>query len=351
MSKYTTEVRDLCEELYGWDNHEEMKYNPGYNDVDNIIEFARKKIFDFQYPIFDDNYKKTLETKIIKHYYFREIGAESYGQWKFWLNREMNEIMPYFNQLYKSELLEFNPFYNSEKVITRDGEKTSDRITEGSSDSVSFTDNHGVSTSDRDVDTHTVNKTEYEGHSDSETDSRTTENGSYTKDETDKTTGTHNGEKTYDHWNAFSDTPQGGLNGIESNTYLTSATHDWTNTKDIDKTTVDDKVVKDEDGTDSRTTVVHSETTEVVTSETDFTGDVHTDDTVNVDSKLKSKNQESKESADKENISDTSKYLEYVLGKVGSETYSEMLEKYRKTFLNIDMMVIEKLADLFMTVW
>ena len=62
MSKYTTEVRFICETLAGYDESQ------GYNKVEDIIADARPKIFDFDFPIFDESYRNVLETKIIKHY-------------------------------------------------------------------------------------------------------------------------------------------------------------------------------------------------------------------------------------------------------------------------------------------
>ena len=44
-------------------------------------------------------------------------------------------------------------------------------------------------------------------------------------------------------------------------------------------------------------------------------------------------------------------YISHVVGKEGTETYSEMLMKFRDTFLNIDMMIINELQDLFMNVY
>ena len=44
-------------------------------------------------------------------------------------------------------------------------------------------------------------------------------------------------------------------------------------------------------------------------------------------------------------------YISHVVGKEGGETYSEMLNKFRETFLNIDMMIINDLKDLFMNVY
>ena len=70
MSKYTTEVRFICEHFAGFDNSQ------GFTKVDEIIEKARHSIFE-KYPIFDENYRSVLENKILKHFYTREIGSET----------------------------------------------------------------------------------------------------------------------------------------------------------------------------------------------------------------------------------------------------------------------------------
>lgn len=103
MSKYTTEVRYICESLYDGVSH-------GFSDVETIIEETAPRIFDFAFPIFDENYRLTIECKILRHYYTREISEETYGLWKLRLADKLNLIMPYYNKLYKSELLNFNPF-------------------------------------------------------------------------------------------------------------------------------------------------------------------------------------------------------------------------------------------------
>lgn len=103
MSKYTTEVRFLCESLYDGESH-------GFSDVDQIIKQTAPQIFDFAFPIFDEDYRLTLECKILRHYYTREISEETVGLWKLRLADKLNLIMPYYNKLYESELLNFNPF-------------------------------------------------------------------------------------------------------------------------------------------------------------------------------------------------------------------------------------------------
>ena len=82
------------------------------------------------YPIWDEEHRKVLNDKIIKHYWFREIGAETPGRFKFYLNRTMEEIMPYYVELYKTKMFEYNPIHNvdykEEYTIERDNERTND---------------------------------------------------------------------------------------------------------------------------------------------------------------------------------------------------------------------------------
>ena len=70
------------------------------------------------YPIFDESYREQLNGKIIEHYWFREIGLETPGLFKRFLNRKMNEIMPYYNQLYESALKKFDPYVNYDLQTT-----------------------------------------------------------------------------------------------------------------------------------------------------------------------------------------------------------------------------------------
>lgn len=89
-------------------------------------------MFDFQFPIFDESYRSVIETKILRHYYTREIGLETVGLWKLKLNTKLNEIMPYYNKLYKSELIEFNPLYDVELTRERKVEGSGTKNTKNS---------------------------------------------------------------------------------------------------------------------------------------------------------------------------------------------------------------------------
>ena len=94
MSKYTTQLRWVIEQA---ENDTHGTYEPGI-----YTEASYKKIGLSTYPIFDETYRTQLNNKIIDHFYFREIGMETVANFAWFLRRKMNEIMPYYNQLYES---------------------------------------------------------------------------------------------------------------------------------------------------------------------------------------------------------------------------------------------------------
>lgn len=253
MSKYTTEVRFICENSAG------LSESEGADNVDSILDKCWNKVFNFDFPIFDENYRQVLCRKILKHYYTREIAHETVGRWKLALNAKLNEIMPYYNQLYKSELLEFNPFYDVDLTRSREGSGTSNR---------------------------TSNNTE-------------------TNSGTSKNVSSGSGTSNTDTLNRFSDTPQNSMDtqGIADSVPLTTVT----------------KVNEDNTTT--------NESTDTLTRNDNKTG------------------------SGTENINNTDKYIETVKGKQGTENYSSLLKKFRETFLNIDMMIIEDCSDCFFTLW
>lgn len=247
MSHYTTELRYVCETLAG------LQESVGYNDVNSVIENSRDKLFNFDFPIYDENYRSVLETKIIKHYYTHEIGSETVGLFQFRLDTKLNEIMPYYNELYRSAMLEFNPLYDVDITETHEG--SGEKLGSG-------TDN-------------TENSIERE------------------------TTGEGTGNNT--NYNLYSSTPQGGLSGVDEEEYLTDAR----------------KITDASSYNDSENETV-SENKNRTTSDT---------------------------------VTTTDEYIRTIKGKRGGASYANMILEYRKTLLNIDMMIIKELANLFMLIW
>lgn len=108
------------------------QYSPGYIEGAIFTDTLGSIItndFDIglkDYPIFDESYREPLNSKIIKHFWFREIGLETPGLFKAFLNKKMNEIMPYYNQLYLSQKLEFDPLVNIELETKGEGNSNQD---------------------------------------------------------------------------------------------------------------------------------------------------------------------------------------------------------------------------------
>lgn len=94
MAIYTTTIRNMIE----------SGYDLGLKD----------------YPIWSEDAREPLNNAIINHYYFREIGFETAGLFKFHLNRTMNEIMPYYNELYLTTQYKYDPTksYSMEEIYS-----------------------------------------------------------------------------------------------------------------------------------------------------------------------------------------------------------------------------------------
>lgn len=75
-----------------------------------------------------------LNGKILSYYRYNEIGFETVGRWLFELETALNEIMPYYNQLFYSADQDFNPIYNVDykKIINGVTNNTSNTTSSGS---------------------------------------------------------------------------------------------------------------------------------------------------------------------------------------------------------------------------
>ena len=99
MSKYTTQVRWIVES-------NTMEYQD--KTLLERIDFACPKIFNFSFPIWNEEYRLTLERKILMRYLNKEIGLETVGLWKLYLNERLNSIMPYYNNLYATTVKDYD---------------------------------------------------------------------------------------------------------------------------------------------------------------------------------------------------------------------------------------------------
>lgn len=341
MSKYTTEVRYIVESVNG------LTESDGFDDIDTLVTNACPYIFNFNFPIFDETYRLTLEKKILMHYYTREISEETVGLWKLRLCNRLREIMPYYNKLYLSELLNFNPLYDVDYTTsgtrTGDEENTNTSVTQNERE----TAGSGASTSN---DSGVTNKDGSRQENDAinlNTDrsySATTDANSRRQDD-----GTTNSVG----WTLYSDTPQGGIEGIESDTsgsqtvnnlyYLTNATKQTNNT-----TNHDVSVGHSDDSTSSVESTHQGETREI---DTKYNEGITTNNVRNISNNTTEKTQGNETTASTGTVKNLDEYSEHVIGKRGTNTYAKMLTEFRETFLNIDLMIINDLRDLFFGLW
>lgn len=75
-------------------------------ELRRIHENPSTEVFGFNYDFYIDNQeiKRKFEQKFIDHYYFDEIGFETIGKFKHRLRTKLNEIMPYYKQLFETEV-------------------------------------------------------------------------------------------------------------------------------------------------------------------------------------------------------------------------------------------------------
>lgn len=126
MSVYTTELRFICESLAG------KVESVGQQKVYDVLDKAADKIFDFSYPYYDTLHKKDWEIKFLRHFYTREISAETYGLWKLWLQDRIVTLMPKYNPMYRAVAQDIGIYVTDSYVETGNTETNSTGSSQGS---------------------------------------------------------------------------------------------------------------------------------------------------------------------------------------------------------------------------
>lgn len=299
MSKYTTELRFICESLSGLDK------SKGFNDIDSIVKNSQSKIFSFSYPYYSVETKNLFETNFLKYYYTREICEETFGLWQLRLENKLNMIMPYYIELYKSLDLQYNPLIDTDITTT---------YTKDSNGNTSKTDSANSQT-DNTVTTEGENNT-------TESSTRETKG---TENSTNNST--INSTVTKNNKDRYSDTPQGSIVNLENDSYLTNA-------RLVDDTTTTNST---ETSTNATTTsgnytvkgTVGNTITETVQNNTTFTNAF----------------------TSKGNNTNNETFSQNVKGKSSGNSYMKLIEEYRQNIININKMIIDDMSDLFILLW
>lgn len=98
------------------------------------------------YPIYDESHRIELNEKIVRHYALREIGQETAQQFVFYLGATMAEIMPYFNERYRTLDMEYNPLQSVD--MTTDSESGGESQSSGRASSTQDSTSNSSSKSD-----------------------------------------------------------------------------------------------------------------------------------------------------------------------------------------------------------
>jgi hypothetical protein len=291
MASYTMQLREYIEM---WSQEEEDK------PIRDIIETGRPQLFNFDYPLFTLDYKKDFETKFIRNFYFSEIGFETEESFKFHLENWLNLNMPFFNNLFKSELIEFDPLTNTKLDSTLN--KTIDRTQNDQRDITQHSTTSGTSNTQADA----TSNTNVTSGSDS----------------------TENVDDSRFNRQLDSDTPDNRLS-ITPNADG-SGTIEYASKISENKETDSRDVTKHATGTNDSETTDHATNDVTASSETNGTSGDTLDSTIH-QTDAETKNQS---------------------GKIGSQSYSQMLTEYRETFLRIEKQIFAEMRkELFMLVY
>ena len=396
MSSFTTQVRFICETAAIRDE------SAGQSDVNQILTLAAPRVFNFDFPIYDEAYRTELEKKILRHFYTREIGYETVGLWKLKLEDKLNLIMPYYNKLYQSTLLEFNPLYDVDYRVESNKRGNKNSVNTGSRDEVleidknvsgnessnknniksgdrneSESKDNRINTTKENNDIESKNR-DFVG-TDTGSNSRTSRD-DRTNTNTESATGNRNFER--DAWDLYSDTPQSGITGIENfgtgsnpsdsvanNAYLKNARR---NTEESTERTANDNTgVNVEEGNvnesgtnnvqynyNTSDSNVRNKNENEDKNETGSKTINESNNTIEVGNDTKEKAEHSTgtntrhgNNTDVGNQDSNEDYAQHVFGKRSGYTYSKMIEEFRKAIINVDLMIMKELEPLFMGLW
>jgi hypothetical protein len=261
------------------------------------------------YPIFSSEYRDKLNKKIYDHYRFHEIGFETVAKFKHYLNTTMNEIMPYYNKLYETELLSVNPLLSFQRTTN-----TSKAANTEKNEKLKNTVNQFINNAAK-IDNTTIN----------DTDESITNKMKSTQDSTVNSNKNIKDSSKDIH----SETPSGLLSMVDitDNVYATDAT--LKSGANDESLTSNEGISKNDDGT----TTTASDTTN--TSKTNSESDT-VNNTIN----------------NNDNIASVNLIESNTITESGFEIpLSDLIIRYRETFLNIDLQIIKELKDLFMMIY
>lgn len=366
ISKYTISILEMVK-MYTPDSTEK---------ITKRIEYALPKIFNFDFPIFKESHRVELEKKIIMHYLNKEIGLETPYLFKVYLEMKLNEIMPYYNEMYriaeelnKINLLEDVNIYDDfsgnetqENINSEIGNNSTD-FSESVYNSENETELGNVKNAENVTD-NSINTREFSNSSNV----RNSKNVENTNSNTVNLTGSENtsgnnsknGNNSSNSNTILSDFPQGNINSVNyasgssnttgSNTFSESQENSTTKTNNETTTTtgsenLNETITNTETNTGTENNNTNNTTVKNLSEDTENTKSL-TGETKTENKTLNKAELTNNFNAEKNNSSQLHRH-----GLSGSHTVTSMITEYRKAIMNVDMMIISELSDLFMKIY
>ena len=306
MAMYTMELRNYIEMFSQYEDN---------LSLDERIEIGREKLFDFDYPFFDETYRPQFERNFINEFYMREIGFETEELFKMRLRNWLRKNMGYYNKLFESELLEYDPLTNSRVDVTHTKEND-----KGQSDlrNVNQTSN-----------THSTGSTDSEQIGN--VDSTQTTTGSTSQD-TDRNT-----DRIDEQFNRKleGDTPQNRLQ-------LTTG---------VDGTGVLEYASKIDE--DKGSGLSNTSETEGVSGTSNSSSEDNRSDTTNFNSNDETNVDSTANQVDTfdSDINEVEQFVQNRVGKIGVQSFSKLVQEYRNALLRVEVQIHDEMQELFMLVY
>ena len=266
-------------------------------ELRKLLQLNNFELFDFDYQFDDPNFKAQIEQAVIDYYYNYEIGTETPAEFKRRFQAKWLSIIDYYNQLYNTTLLTYNPLINYKLTEALEQLATSNNT----QNSVTDTSSNGTTTQEG---TDVLEQT-------TSTDSTRTDN--LTVNTTNSSEGSGN-EKTSDY-------PQQAIAGGD---YLDGEKTSTTNTSGTNTTL----------NTGTQTNAGTGQNDSTTTSDNTS----HSEDSANTTGTLTA-----------EGTTNTN-YEKTIEGLTGT-SYQELIVKERQNLIRLIPMVISELKPLFILVY
>lgn len=290
-------------------------------ELRKLLELNDFNLFDFEYQFDDLKFKQQIEQSVIDYYYSYEIGVETPAEFKRRFQARWLSFIDYYNQLYNTTLLTYNPLINYKLVEALDQLATSNTLQDSTTNTTSNgqTNTEGTDTT---LQTNSSDSTRTDNLT-SQSDSTRTDN--TTSKTVDSTDGSGN-EKTSDY-------PQQAIAGGDflEGEKVTSTSSDG------ESTTTNTGTVTNSD------TTVNTGTQGTVTNSNVDTTNTHSAATTSDDSSITT----GKVTSEGTNNTNYEKTIEGITG----TSYQDLIAKERQNLLRLIPAIIGELKPLFILVY